>query len=1072
MPSSRLTRISLLPQIALRLPLLLSRIPPVLRRPNRNGALRVIEADRSADPQWHGKPESATCEQNRFLENGDPGRFKSLAEVVLTETSCVKDASRFQSYVVQPEAITPSRPCTHAAVQESFVFRSTLLQVCAVTSLFPACAATAQETLTTASISGRVTDATGAVVPNATVTAVQPATNQAQTAQTDAQGRYRIPYLPVGLYRVTAVADGFAPSQQRAQLTVGSAFDLSFALGVSAASSTVEVTAKPPIVEQDRSQLAQTVSEAEATHLPFSGRNYLDLALLVPGVSPTNTANGQTFAETSEVVGQGYSMNSQRNFSNGFIVDGLSANDDAAGLAGNVYGLDVIREFQVVTSGAQAEFGRALGGYFNIITKSGSNELHGDAYGLLRNQRLNANNALSGSRLPLTQAQYGGSLSGPVRRDRTFAYANFEQRRLNTDGIVTITPANASAINRRLLSVGYKAPLLPVGTAATTLYPTTVHTTTGFVRADHAFGAHDQFNLRYSTYRLDSINARGVGSLAAVSYGTAVQDVNHTVAMSNIKTISQHTFNETRGQLTYDNLNAPPNDTVGPAVTIAGVASFGRYSSSPTARLNYLYEGVDNLVMQHGAHTIKTGVDFLYNLDTITSPQQLKGAYTFSSLSTFLAGTYNTQGFTQSFGSPLVTQSNPNAGLYAQDEWRVSPKLTVNAGIRYDLQFLHTISTDRSNVSPRIGFAWSPNDKGMVMRASYGLFYDRIPLRALANALLSANNTTNVNQAALLSYTYSPGQMGAPTFPNIAAAPPAGAAINYTLMNRSIPHAFAQQASVEIEQQLSSRGSIALSYQHLRGEHLLTTLNTNINPDGSRPNPALGNVRAYDGRSDSYYDGLAVSVIQRPATWASARLSYTWSKAIDDIGEFFFSAPVNNFYMGEDRGRSDDDQRHRVVFDATVATPMTSASTFTGHLAHGWRAGAILQYYSRLPFNVLTGTTTKQATTQRPCAPGYSLAANGGVNPCTEALPGSMIARNTGIGFDYFGLNARVSRTFAVTERVRLEAIAESFNALNHRNDMIPNATFGTGTTAAATFGQATAVGDPRSVQLAARLMF
>ena len=951
--------------------------------------------------------------------------------------------------------------------------RSAMLMLTLLPCLFVA-ETEAQETLTTASITGRVTDPTGAVIANAEVTATETATHQVKSARTDAQGRFRLPYLAVGQYELTVSQSGFAGARRQVQLTVGSAFDISFVLSVGAANTAVQVNDQPTLVEGNRSQIAETISESEATDLPYNGRNYLDLALLVPGVSPTNTASVQTFAETSPVLGQGYSINSQRNFSNGFIVDGLSANDDAAGLAGNVYGLDVVREFQVVTSGGQAEFGRALGGYFNIITRSGSNNVHGDLYGFLRNQRLNANNALSGNKLPITQGQYGGSLSGPVQRDRSFLYANFEQRRLNTDGIITITPGNARTINTRLQAIGYRAPLLTVGIGPATLYPTTVHTTNGFVRGDHQFSDHDQFNLRYSLYRLDSINARGVGSLSDVSNGTAVQDINHTLAVSNIATLSPRTFNETRGQFTYDSLNAPSNDNIGPTVTISGVATLGRFSSSPTARLNYLYEGVDNLVMQRGAHTLKTGIDLLYNRDTITFPQSLRGAYTFSSLSAFLSGAYNTQGFTQTFGTPAVTQGNPNVGVYLQDEWKVNRRLTVNAGVRYDLEFLQTINTDTNNISPRIGFAWSPfHGARTVVRGSFGLFYDRVALRPLANALLSASNTTDVSKASLLSYVFSPADAEAPTFPNtFAAAPASGAQLNYTLMNRNLQNAYAEQAGLEIEQQIAPKTDLGISYQHLRGVHLITSVNHNINPDGTRPNPAYGNAKSYDSVADSYYDGLAVSVVQRPTSWATGRISYTWSKAIDDVGQFFFSSPVNNFFVGQDRSRSDDDQRHRLAFDATVNTSNRPASNLADHLTHGWRLGGILQYYSQLPYNVVTGGTTKQGSTQRPCSPGFSLTSNGGQNPCTQALPGALIGRNTANGFAFFGLNARLSRTFALTERLRLEGIAEAFNALNHRNDMIPNGTFGTGTTANASFGQATAVGDPRSIQLAARITF
>jgi hypothetical protein len=934
----------------------------------------------------------------------------------------------------------------------------------------------AQETLTNASVTGRVLDAGGAVVLHATVRATELATNQTSTTQTDGQGRFRFPFLPVGIYRISTQASGFAETTKQLQLTVSAAFDLTLQLSLAEATTNVQVTAQPPVVEQDRSQIGETVLQSEAANLPFEGRNYLDLSLLLPGVSPTNTASTQTLAETSEVVGQGYSVNSQRNFSNSFVVDGLSNNDDAAGVAGNSFGLDVVREFEVVTSGGQAEFGRALGGYFNIITKSGANQMHGAAYGFLRNQRLNANNALSGSKLPLTQGQYGASLSGPLQRDRTFLFGNFEEGRLNTAGVLTVTPANTSAINARLVAVGYQAPLLPLSTGLTTSYPTTLHTDTLFLRGDRRFSPNDQFNIRYSLYEISSTNARGAGGLNEVSNGTSVYDINHTVAASNIATISPRTFNETRGQFSYDDLNAPPNDLIGPAVTISGVAVFGRSTSSPTARLNYLFEGVDNLVMQRGAHTVKTGVDFLYNDDTITYPQSLRGSYSFSSLTTFLSGAYNSQGFAQNFGNPTVQQNNPNLGFYVQDEWKISPSLTVNAGVRYDLEWLQTIHTDTNNVSPRIGFAWSPFARSTtVIRASYGLFYDRVPLRPLANALLSANNTIDPAQARFFSYSFSPTDAGAPVFPAVAAAPPAGAKPNFATMNPNIQNPYSQQAGLEIEQQLFPTSTLDISYQHLRGLHLISSINTNINTDGTRPDPTRGNIKPYSSIFDSYYDGLAVSFLQRPVSWGSVRISYTWSKAIDDVGEFFFSSPINNFSPAEDRSRSDDDQRHRVVFDATLNSPTSSARNFADHITHGWRLGGVLQYYSHLPFNVITGANTKQATSQRPCAPGFSLTANGGVNSCTEAQPGAVIGRNAATGFDFFSLNTRLSRTFALSEHVKLEGIAEAYNTLNHRNDMIPNATWGSGTyptTPNPTFGQATAVGDPRNVQLGARLSF
>src|SRR5262249_31092242 len=260
---------------------------------------------------------------------------------------------------------------------------------------------------------------------------------------------------------------------------------------VQSAQSNVTVTAESPLLEAARTQIAGTVSQAESRALPLNGRNFLDIALLVPGVSPTNTASNQLFAETSAVPGQGISIGSQRNFSNNFIVDGLSANDDAAGLSGIFYGLDVVNEFQVVTSGGQAEFGRALGGYINVVTKSGTNALHGDLYGYFRTSRLNASNALSHAVLPLTQSQYGASLGGPVVHDQTFYFANFEQRLLNQSGLITIAPNNVAAINTRLSAVGFPGPSIFTG-----LYPHPVPNSNFLCKVDHDISQSDQFSLR------------------------------------------------------------------------------------------------------------------------------------------------------------------------------------------------------------------------------------------------------------------------------------------------------------------------------------------------------------------------------------------------------------------------------------------------------------------------------------------------------------------------------------------------------------------------------------------------
>jgi hypothetical protein len=911
-------------------------------------------------------------------------------------------------------------------------------------ALLPFAVLSAQESVSYSSIGGRVTDPSQAPIEGARISLHQAGTNQDLSATTDHDGRYRFPYLHVGPYKINVHYQGFADQTMSLTLTVGSAFEIPISLKLAAAGSNVTVTGDRVVLEAARSQIAATLSQAELNDLPLNGRNYLDVALFVPGVSPTNTAANQLFAETSAVPGQGISIGSQRNFSSGFIIDGLSANDDAAGVAGTVLGLDVVQEFQVVTSGGQAELGRALGGYVNLVTKSGDNTLHGDFFGYLRNSRLNAANALSHTVLPLTQAQYGASISGPVIRDRTFYFANFEARDLNQSGLATILPANVAAINARLLAVGYPGPQIATGQ-----YPNPVHNEDFFAKLDQRFTPADQFTAHYSLYHVSSMNSRGAGGLSAPSASANLFDTDQTFAAANIWTLSPHVVNETRGQFTNSNLSAPPSDPIGPAVSISGVASFGTLSGSPTARVNQLYELTDSVSIQQGAHAIRFGADFLYNNDTITFPRTIRGSYTFSSLANFLAGSYSNSGYAQTFGVTQVHQTNPNVGFYAQDEYKIRPDFTLNIGLRYDLEFLKTIQTQTGNVSPRAGFAWVPfPSRRTVLRGSYGLFYDRIPLRPLANALLSAANTTVPANLQQISLSLSPTQAGAPAFPGILAALaiPPGVLFNFSTMDRHMKNAYSEQGSFEIERQVGSNATLTFGYQHVRGLHLIISVNQNVptcaavgTNNGCRPNPTYGNDSQYSSLADSHYDAGYVSFIQRPVKWGFYRVSYTYSKALDNVSEFFFSAPSNNFNIWDDYGRSDDDQRSRATFDGTLHAPFHFDLT------------SALTAYSPLPFNITTGANTVQGTAARPTY------------------------RNAGESFSTINLSLRLSRTFHITESLRLQAVAEMFNATNHVNVVSLNGVFGTGaypSNPLPTFRQITAVNDPRTAQLALRLRF
>jgi hypothetical protein len=908
--------------------------------------------------------------------------------------------------------------------------------------------ARAQQTVDVGSVSGRVLDESGGSIPGATVTATHQATNIVSSAITDSEGHFRLPYLKIGVYEITVSLAGFRDSTRRLSVAAGSAFEIPVTLALAGVASNVMVTAEAPVIEAARSQIAATVLEAEVAALPMNGRNFLDIALLAPGVAPANIASTQLFPETSAVPGMTLSVGSQRNLSNNFVVDGLSANDDAAGLSGITYGVDAIEQFQVITSGAQAELGRALGGYVNVVTKSGTNDLRGTIYDFFRDDSLNASNALSRTTLPMRQSQFGASAGGPVLKDRTFFFGNVERRDLAQTGLATILDPNVAAINARLGATGYGGPAIATG-----IYPNPVVTTNLLAKIDHQVNARDHFSLRYSRYVVDATNARGAGGLSAVTASSNLDNADQSLAIGNTLVLSSRTFLETRAQLARGDLSAPPSDLIGPSVSIAGVATFGVSSTSPTGRLNEAYQMVNNLSHHRGAHALRAGIDFLYNDDLITFPRSARGSYTFSSLATFMTGAYNNAGFSQTFGISELAQTNPNLGLYVQDEWKLSSAVTLNAGLRYDLQWLESISTDDNNVSPRVGVAWTPAEsRRTIVRGSAGLFYDRVPLRALANALMSAGNTTDV--AALRQYAVglSPTQAGAPVFPNILAAPiPSATLPNLTTMDRDLQNASSIQMSTEIEQQLGDRTTLGAGYQYLKGRDLLIAVNQNVpacvasgNNNGCRPNASYANNNQYSSVGDSNYHALHVSFAQRNSSFGQYRVSYTLSKSMNNVGEAFFSSPIDPADLSKDWGRSDNDQRHRLVVNGSAQLS-------------GFQFGGMLQAYSAPPFNISSGVTTIQGTAGRPI------------------VDGEFIERNAGEGTPFFLLNARVSRMFRLNDRWQIEVLAEGFNLTDRANVVTRNTNFGAGdypSNPLPTFNQITAVGEARSFQFGARIRF
>ncbi len=906
----------------------------------------------------------------------------------------------------------------------------------------------AQQTITAATLSGVVQDNNGAIVSGTTVTATQVDTNQTQTVNTDSNGRYRFPYLTAGKYEIKADKSGFAPSVKSLFVTIGQALEIDFELGIGSVNAQVDVTADTQIIETGRTQVSETIVPRDVENLPLNGRNFIDLALLVPGVSRTNLGTPQRFAETSAVQGSGISIAGQRNLNNGFVVDGSSANDDAADLAGTSYSQDVVREFQVITSGGIAEFGRASGGFINILTQSGTNTWRGRGYGFLRNDSLDARNPLATVKDELKQYQYGVSVGGPIIKNRTFLFTNFEQTKRDDVSIITISQANVATINARLDAIGFGGPRIETGNV-----PGGTDTTNYFLRIDHPLTSRNQFTATYSLYDLSAINSRTVGGLNSVSRGTNLANRDHTLNFNNVTTVSSRAINEFRFQYRRSNLDAPTNDPVGPAVNITNVASFGIATFSPLERDINLYQVSDSYSTTFGAHSLKVGGEFLLNRLNIRFPGAFEGVYSFTSLANFLSGNYFQ--YQQAFGRDSQFQSNPNLGIFVQDEWKARKDLTFNVGLRYDRQHLpDPIQTDNNNVAPRVGVSYAPGDRKTVFRASYGLYYERLPLRATSNAL----QRDGVNYfVAILSRT-SP---GAPVFPNRLTAAPSTLITkpSITRIDPNIENAYSQQANAQIERELPYNSSFSVGYIYNRTQHLIRSRNVNVptcvaavDPNLCRPDRNFGNISRSEGSGNSLYNGLVVSFNKRANRYAGLRVSYTLSKSIDDAGNFFFSSPQNNFDLNDDRGLSDNDQRHHLTISGTLNTPQATDDSLLHQVYGGFQLSYIYTYASSLPFNVLLGTDR-----------------NGDTNNNDRPIG---VGRNTGRGFAFSSFDLRLSRRFKFSERFGLEVLAEGFNLFNSSNFTVPRNTFGSGVTPVANFGTPTAAFDPRQIQLGAKFSF
>jgi hypothetical protein len=786
-------------------------------------------------------------------------------------------------------------------------------------------------------ISGTVHDATGGVVPNARVVISSAAQGQLRSITTNDAGAFSAPALIPGPgYQVAVTASGFAPYEAKdLVLQVGQNMDLNIALAVGQTATSVEVSAAAQLVEDTKTDVSQVVDNQSIMNLPINGRRVDSFVLNTPGVTNDNYFGLLSF--------RGVAGN------NSFLLDGNDNTeqfyDENAGRTRIVTQIsaDAVQEFQVVSSNFSAEYGRAMGGVVNTVTKSGTNEYHGGAFYFLRSTGFDARDPYSTFVPTEHRFQAGGTVGGPIIKDKLFFFLSSDNTRRNfpfTDSWVKVgivnpttetwvgcgapaTPAQCNAINALLPRFYGQIPR----TAANDLY---------FGRMDYHLSDRNTFSASFNFLRWLSPNGIQTGLSSTVGAGI-VSNGDDSVAVRNGKftwtSVPTNSFvNELRYGLDTDRQadgfdQAELGGGLGYLdVSVAGV-QLGPATYLPRVEpLETRNEVADDATWTKGTHTIKFGFNYVNTEDDVTYLSNRYGSYTYQTVTQFaedysgnLTGTKYWQTFTQTFGNPNVDYTIREIGAYLQDQWRASQKLTVTFGLRYEHSFAPTppisnpdwpetatIHTGPLDLMPRIGLAYRVNDK-TVIRGGYGTFFARL-LGGLVDNVFTGQG---LYQTSISLSETNPVQLAAgPNFPNALAAPPTGASVAASSLEFTAPGLktpYSEQATLALERQIGDDMALTLSGVWSRGVNLYGVTDLNAPPLGPnftytidnfsgvpvgtyttpvylnpRPNTKYGAVLEVTNGVSSYYDGLVATFEKRYSHGIQALFSYTWSHEIDD----------------------------------------------------------------------------------------------------------------------------------------------------------------------------------------------
>jgi outer membrane receptor protein involved in Fe transport len=940
-----------------------------------------------------------------------------------------------------------------------------------------------QNSASTAAISGSVRDAAGQVIPGAVITLRELTTNQTRQATSETDGGYRISVLPVGTYEVRAESVGFAPYvNPQVTVAVGRTTPLDITLSPAGVNVEITVSERPPALDTSQTASTTSIDPERIEELPVNSRNYLEFTLLAPGVAPSNSqaTGGGGSAPGAPLADSGFTFGGLRPRSNSISIDGLDNTDETTGAARVALSPEIVREFQIVNNGLSAEFGGAAGGAINVVTKTGENEWHGDVFTFLQNERFNARAPFSDpattNRLRFRRYQPGGAIGGPLKRNRAFFYVALEQEHLTAEDEAEIKRSARTRINS-LLASGF-APRLSVRSLAARRFPTGLDETEAAGKFTYLAGTDNTLNLRFAfTNVRDRADAFNSDSLTDSTARGSAYMKDYQLTGSAISVLSPRLVNDLRFQLSSRRAVTRASDMTGPGVEIAGLARFGRPFDADTSRRETRQQLVDNISLSRARGELKAGVTVNHVALTDDARDGFGGLYVFRTLDDFAGG--RPALWRQSFGESRTDFGVASFGGFLQNQLRATPRLTFNLGARYDVERLpQPFRTDKNNFSPRLGLAWSPSNE-WVVRAGFGLYYDRLPL-AFLNRAIQKDGVRAFEQVALDDQAAG---VFTATGGGRALIPVAGIAPSIFRADPRFVSPYSTQANVGVERLLASDVTLRADYLFTRGVHLPRTRNINLLPPvlltpanaaalgvstptpqqlgrpvfgPGRVEPRFDAIYQLEDSAGSTYHGLTLALDKRLSNEFELLASYTLSKTIDDASDFD-EQPANPYDLRAERGLSRQDARQRFVLSALFDLPFGDdeegkagdeerdnlLAALLGHI----EVAPIVTVSSGRPVNAQTGADEER----------------GRAFPLASRPLG--FARNALRTPRLINFDVRALKYFPFGEKRRLDLVVESFNLFNHPHVASVNSFYGSGLAPLATLGAPTAFSSPRQVR-------